>query len=188
MKVKATILHQMFRKGTSAVCPIDKRNKANAKVKVFLCDDGSLVWHFSQYSTNRIFKGSVPLMNDPVDHEDQIKEVQKFYDRYISTGFLRTRDPNYASLFKNDTVKKARPIKEIVKDIVETWKDPGEIVQPYMDALEHLQDPSESYYQDSLVETVNNFTSRAKGWRGEDAERLKDELKLYIKQNFKSNR
>ena len=71
----------------------------------------------------------------------------------------------------------ARPLHEIARDIKNTWPKVNYAAQPYLDALSELNDISDMYYADPAKHIVNYFLSNATTWRGEDAKRIKTELK-----------
>lgn len=52
--------------------------------------------------------------------------------------------------------------------------------RPYLEALETLEGPAESFYSDSGVSCVRYFLANATSWRGPVARYVKAELKLCI--------
>ena len=73
----------------------------------------------------------------------------------------------------------APSVGEIAKDVQETWSSVNYAAQPYLDAM--LQDDgSGMYFYDSMASVVAYFLSNATGWRGDDARRLKAELKKAV--------
>ena len=83
---------------------------------------------------------------------------------------------------KNVAVVNFRPLYEIGREIKRIW---GAKVYfgavPYLDALCTLQDKNSEYGCDSAESIVIYFLSNARGFCGEDAKRLKAELKAAIK-------
>lgn len=81
---------------------------------------------------------------------------------------------------KND--KKMRPIHEIATEIKKVW---GEKVyfaaKPYLNAMGMLTNKNSFYGMDNAKSIVLYFLSNASTFRGEDAKRLKEELKEVIK-------
>lgn len=51
---------------------------------------------------------------------------------------------------------------------------------PYLDAMKSLSGPSDNFGFDSGKEIVLYFLSNANGWRGDDARRIKAELKKIV--------
>ena len=84
------------------------------------------------------------------------------------------------------TVKKesvtVRPLHEIAREIKRVW---GAKVyfgaKPYLDAMSTLTDKNSRYGCDSASSIVNYFLGNAMTFRGEEAKRIKLELKAVIK-------
>ena len=74
-----------------------------------------------------------------------------------------------------------RPLHAIAREIVKTWAKPNFAAVPYLRAMMALGDISESYGLDSARSVVNYFLANAGSWRGEDARRIKAELKEMVK-------
>lgn len=74
----------------------------------------------------------------------------------------------------------ARPLHEIARDIKNTWPKVNYAAQPYLEAMSELNDINDMYYQDPASHIVNYFLSNSSGWRGEDAKRIKSELKSLV--------
>lgn len=70
-----------------------------------------------------------------------------------------------------------RPLFVIAREIQASWGKPNYAAIPYLDAMLSLSDIRESYGYDSADSIVRYFLSNATTWRGEDARRLKAELK-----------
>lgn len=70
-----------------------------------------------------------------------------------------------------------RLIKTIASEILSKWQKINPAAFPYLEAMTTLESIEDNYYQDSAQSIVNYFLSNARGWRGEDAKRIKAELK-----------
>lgn len=76
-----------------------------------------------------------------------------------------------------------RTFREIAMEIKSTWKTLSVYAKPYVDAMLAIDssDKNAAYYMDSAKSIVLYFLSNASAWRGEDARRIKAELKNMIK-------
>lgn len=74
-----------------------------------------------------------------------------------------------------------RPIYEIAAEIRRTWDKPYFGARPYLDAMQDLEGITDKYYADDARGIVAYFLGNAKTWRGEDAKRIKAELRELIK-------
>ena len=70
-----------------------------------------------------------------------------------------------------------RPIHEIALDGKATGSKGSPYAQPYLDAMQYLTSIDDDYYLDSGRSVVLYFLSNAASWRGDDARRIKKELK-----------
>ncbi len=70
-----------------------------------------------------------------------------------------------------------RPIYQIAAEIRKTWANVNYAAKPYLEAMETLTDITQNYGADSAKSMVIYFLSNATTWRGEDAKRIKAELK-----------
>lgn len=75
----------------------------------------------------------------------------------------------------------ARPLYEIAREIRKTWTKVSPYAEPYLEAMESLNTIDDNYYFDSGKSIVLYFLSNASTWRGEDARRIKAELKEMLK-------
>jgi hypothetical protein len=75
----------------------------------------------------------------------------------------------------------ARPVYEIAQDIRRTWPKPYFGAVPYIEAMLSMDSVDEDYFCDSGKSIVLYFLSNAGTWRGEDARRIKAELKALVK-------
>lgn len=78
--------------------------------------------------------------------------------------------------------KKKRTFQQIARDIKSTWLNVYFGAVPYLDAMLELDtsDPNEPYLYDSAGDIARYFLANAQTFRGEDARRLKAELKSLI--------
>jgi hypothetical protein len=75
----------------------------------------------------------------------------------------------------------ARTIRTIAVEIAQTWGEKVNFAaKPYLDAMLE-DDGSGMYYYDTMDSVVLYFLSNASTWRGDDARRIKAELKAIIK-------
>lgn len=75
----------------------------------------------------------------------------------------------------------ARPLYEIAREIRKAWAKVSPYAEPYLEAMESLDSINDNYYLDSGKSIVLYFLSNASTWRGEDARRIKAELKEMLK-------
>lgn len=75
----------------------------------------------------------------------------------------------------------ARPLYEIAREIRKTWTKVSPYAEPYLEAMQSLNTINDNYYYDSGKSVVLYFLSNANTWRGEDARRIKAELKEMLK-------
>ena len=73
-----------------------------------------------------------------------------------------------------------RPICTIAREITQVWKKPSIYAKPYLDVMLGLYEPTDMYICDRADDIVLRFLSNASSFRGEDARRLKQELKDLI--------
>ena len=73
-----------------------------------------------------------------------------------------------------------RSIATIAKEISATWPKVNYAAKPYLEAMYSLNKISDDYHYDTGKEIVLRFLSNAGGWRGDDAKRIKAELKAMI--------
>jgi hypothetical protein len=70
-----------------------------------------------------------------------------------------------------------RSLSVIARDIGAHWPEPYFGARPYLWAMRSLEKITDKYGADSADEIVMYFLSNAQTWRGEDARRIKAELK-----------
>jgi hypothetical protein len=73
-----------------------------------------------------------------------------------------------------------RHISDIAFDIAKAWPVPNYAAVPYLNAMRELHSMSDRYYEDSALSVVSYFLANAQTWKGEDARRIKSELKDMI--------
>lgn len=71
----------------------------------------------------------------------------------------------------------SRPLSVIAAEIKATWKNVYFGAVPYLKAMAELESIDDSYYADSGRSVVLYFLANAGTWRGDDARRIKAELK-----------
>ena len=71
----------------------------------------------------------------------------------------------------------ARTLKDIANEIAADWKKPHFGAVPYLDAMKTLDSINDNYFFDSGKSIVLYFLANAGTWRGENARRIKKELK-----------
>lgn len=74
----------------------------------------------------------------------------------------------------------ARPLYEIAREIRKTWTKVSPYAEPYLGAMQSLDSINDNYYFDSGKSIVLYFLGNANTWRGEDARRIKTELKQMV--------
>jgi hypothetical protein len=74
-----------------------------------------------------------------------------------------------------------RPLYVIAAEVRKTWKKVNYAAAPYLEAMEQLNSIDSMYYADSADMVVRYFLANAGTWRGEDARRIKKELKAMLK-------
>ncbi|MFC4328259.1 hypothetical protein ACFPC0_10525 [Streptomyces andamanensis] len=70
-----------------------------------------------------------------------------------------------------------RPISQIAAEIRRAWKKPYFGAVPHLEAMAYLTGPDSTFGSDDAKGIVLRFLSNAGTFRGEDARRLKAELK-----------
>ena len=77
--------------------------------------------------------------------------------------------------------KTVRPLSIIVAEISASWKNVNYAAIPYLSAMRSLNTIDDSYGYDDAKSVVLYFLSNATSWRGDDARRIKAELKALVK-------
>lgn len=75
-----------------------------------------------------------------------------------------------------------RTFREIALEIKQKWTKISPYAAQYLEAMESLNttDKNANYYYDSAESVVLYFLANAQGFRGEDARRIKAELKSML--------
>lgn len=73
-----------------------------------------------------------------------------------------------------------RPLHVIAREISADWKKPYFGAVPYIDAMRTLNSIRGEYYNDSAQSIVAYFLANAGTWRGDNARRIKAELKAML--------
>lgn len=73
-----------------------------------------------------------------------------------------------------------RKLFEIANEIAEKWSKVNYAAAPYLDAMFDLNTVHDYYGDDRGDMIVAYFLSTARTWRGEDAKRIKAELRAMI--------
>lgn len=73
-----------------------------------------------------------------------------------------------------------RQINEIANEIKSDWKKVYFGAVPYLEAMQSINSIDENYGLDNAKSIVTYFLSNATTWRGENARRIKKELKDMI--------
>jgi hypothetical protein len=77
--------------------------------------------------------------------------------------------------------KKPRLLSDIAWEIVRLWAKPKYSAVPYMRAMTGLSTMDDSDGADDARKIVRYFLGNAAGWRGDDARRIKAELREMLK-------
>lgn len=75
------------------------------------------------------------------------------------------------------TTTEIRPINVIAAEIKRLWPKPYFGAVPYLDSMSYVTGPDSTYGCEDGKTQVIYFLSNATTWRGEDAKRIKAELK-----------
>lgn len=75
----------------------------------------------------------------------------------------------------------ARPISQIAADIRKAWPNIYFGAVPYLEAMDQFRSVSDLYYEDDARWIVLYFLGNAGCFRGEEARKLKAELKALVK-------
>lgn len=78
------------------------------------------------------------------------------------------------------SVSLTRSLSAIARDITRHWPKPYFGAVPYLQAMQSLDGIRDSYGYDSADSIVRYFLSNASTWRGDDAKRIKAELKAML--------
>lgn len=84
---------------------------------------------------------------------------------------------------QNINKQNKRTFAEIAREIKQTWKNVYFGAKPYLQAMATIDssDKNAPYMLETAEDIVIYFLANAQTWRGEDAKRIKAELKSMIK-------
>jgi hypothetical protein len=74
-----------------------------------------------------------------------------------------------------------RPLSTIARDIALNWANVNYAAKPYLEAMAYLNSIDDMYYADTAKSIVLYFLSNARAFTGDDARRIKSELKEMAK-------
>ena len=74
-----------------------------------------------------------------------------------------------------------RKINEIAREIEKSWAKVNYAARPYLSAMHEVSSLSDKYFYDDARSVVLYFLANAGTWRGDDAKRIKAELKEMLK-------
>lgn len=74
-----------------------------------------------------------------------------------------------------------RTLSQIANDISKSWTKPYFGAVPYIQAMKELNSVNDNYGCDDAKSIVLYFLANASTWRGDDAKRIKAELKALTK-------
>jgi|TARA_R110000824_G_scaffold25007_1_gene87513 hypothetical protein len=83
-------------------------------------------------------------------------------------------------MIKNKQQEQTRPVHIIAAEIEDTWPKVNYAARPYLDAMHELININDHYAMDRGTHIVAYFLSNASTWRGDDARRIKKELKAMM--------
>lgn len=78
-------------------------------------------------------------------------------------------------------MSETRALSVIAEDIRTNWPKLSPYAKPFVDAMAELENISSDYGCESGKDMVLYFLANAQSWRGNDARRVKAELKALIK-------
>ena len=78
------------------------------------------------------------------------------------------------------TATAARPLSTIAREIRATWPKVYFGAVPYLQAMAQLDTVNDKFYEDDARSIVTYFLANAGTWRGDDARRIKAELKAMV--------
>ena len=73
-----------------------------------------------------------------------------------------------------------RPLYAIARDIRASWHNVSPYAKPYLKVMAELNSIRDMYLYDDARSVVLYFLSNAASWRGDDARRIKAELKSML--------
>ena len=73
-----------------------------------------------------------------------------------------------------------RKVRDIAVEIRNTWSKIYFGAEPYVEAMEQFDSPEDTYITENGGDIIRRFLVNAASWRGEDARRIKNELKAMV--------
>ncbi len=70
-----------------------------------------------------------------------------------------------------------RKLYEIANEIERTWAKVNFAARPYLSAMKEINDINDTYGADTAKSVVAYFLCNANSWHGDDARRIKSELR-----------
>lgn len=74
-----------------------------------------------------------------------------------------------------------RTISQIAQEINKTWSNVNYAAKPYLNAMQYIENKNDRYFEESADDIVLRFLCNAQTWKGDDARRIKAELKSLLK-------
>lgn len=98
-------------------------------------------------------------------------------------GFMTQADSDklHQQLVDEAKAAKPRPIFRIANEILEHWPKPFHAAIPYIKAMRDLTKITDHYGCESASTIIVYFLANSSTFRGEQARRLKDELRAMLK-------
>lgn len=126
----------------------------------------------------------VPLGYDHIgwtwQYDDGTWIIVKLSERVAGRRRPKTIRPIFAPI-NPEGKPMHRPLYEIAQDIRKHWANVNYAAEPYLKAMADLRSMHDFYGLDPASSVVRYFLSNATTWRGEDARRVKAELKGMLK-------
>lgn len=99
----------------------------------------------------------------------------------IGVGRMTVGDVLLNKVGSTPAKKEKRHLHAIAREIKQKWTKPYFGAVPYINAMLTMHSADEDYGADSGKSIVLYFLANANTWRGEDARRIKAELKALVK-------
>jgi len=96
---------------------------------------------------------------------------------------LKKIDPSFKNCINENAssaLNEHRKLSDIAREIYNDWKPISPYAKPYLDAMSQLNSIDDKYIYDDGRTIVTYFLSNASGWKGENAKRIKNELKKML--------
>lgn len=114
--------------------------------------------------------------NDEAQHRLNSANIYLDAGRIIETPYRRKKGTRTTTV----NIPAQRPLHQIHDEIRRVWKHVSPDAEPYLYALRYLATASDHYGYDTASEIIIKFIGNAKGWRGDDARRIKAELREHL--------